>query len=70
LGRGSKAEDVRFIKGDESLKPMAHEIAAANLSPTFPDDAEAKIVRRGILECTSLGCDFVLLRPQDVRSAE
>lgn len=70
LGRGSKAEDVRFIKGDESLKPMADEIAAANLSPTFPDDAEAKIVRRGILECTSLGCDFVLLRPQDVRSAE
>jgi tetratricopeptide (TPR) repeat protein len=70
LQRGTNNADVKYIRGDEGLKSFVPEIAASKFDPQFPDDANTKIIRRGILDCTSLGCDFVLIRPSDVHSVE
>jgi len=59
-------ESVRFISGDESLRPRADAIRAASYGRMFPDDAPAKILRRGLLACApDSGCTVTLIRPDD-----
>jgi tetratricopeptide (TPR) repeat protein len=65
-----KIEDVKFVSGDERLKPMAAQIAASNLRAQFPDSTPARLTRRGVLMCGSIGCDFTLLLPGAVRDTE
>jgi tetratricopeptide (TPR) repeat protein len=67
---GVKVEEVKFISGEDALRPLAKQIAAARYSIPFPDDSEAKLVRRGILMCsgTAIRCDFVLIPPDSVVS--
>jgi tetratricopeptide (TPR) repeat protein len=69
---GGKAEDARFIRGEEALKPLSKEIAAVRYAIPFPDNTGAKLLRRGILTCvsTSTRCDFVLIPPGDVISTK
>ena len=57
---------VRFISGDESLRPFAAAIRAASFGRMFPDDAPAKILRRGLLACApASGCTVTLILPDD-----
>jgi tetratricopeptide (TPR) repeat protein len=59
-------ESVRFVSGAESLRPLADAIRAASFGRMFPDDAPAKILRRGVVACTrETGCSLTLLLPDD-----
>ena len=72
LVAGPKVEGVKFIRGDEKLKPLASALTTARFPDVFPDSTPTHIVRRGVLTCsqTPSDCNFVLLLPEDVRSLE
>jgi tetratricopeptide (TPR) repeat protein len=62
-------EELKFIRGDEKLRPFADTLRSANYGAVFPDDTPTKLVRRGILSCgKDSGCSFVLLTPDSVNS--
>jgi tetratricopeptide (TPR) repeat protein len=71
-GAPAKAEAVRFISGDDKLKGYTGALRTAEYRLTFPDDTPLKILRRGILSCsTATGkCTFVLMLPDDVRTVD
>ena len=60
-------ENVRFVGGDEALRPLGDLIRKAAFKRMFPDDQQAKILRRGVLACGAASCDFTLLPPGDTR---
>jgi tetratricopeptide (TPR) repeat protein len=71
LTPGPKVADVKFISGDESLRPFASDLQAAPFTNSFPDATEVKLPRRGKLTCsrsTAL-CSFLLMSAETVRSA-
>lgn len=69
---GGKVEEVRFISGDEALAGAVAALKAARFDVPFPSGSSARIIRRGILACSSsgTGCDFVLFTPDIVRTVE
>ncbi len=73
-GKGSAAtvEGVKFASGDDKLKVFTDALRTAEYRLTFPDDTPVKILRRGILSCsTATGtCLFVLMLPDDVRTVD
>ena len=60
-------ENVRFVGGDEALRPLGDVIRKAAFKRMFPDEQQAKILRRGVLACGAASCDFTLLLPGDTR---
>src|SRR5579871_1566961 len=69
-GAPATAEAVKFLSGDEKLKSMAEALRTAEYHLTFPDETQVKILRRGILSCSSGECAFVLMLPDDVRTVD
>jgi tetratricopeptide (TPR) repeat protein len=71
-GTPAKAEAVRFVSGDEKLKVFTEALRTAEYRLSFPDDTPLKILRRGILSCSTAtgNCMFVLLLPDDVRTVD
>ena len=72
VGRGG-AEDVQFITGAESFRPLGKAvIASAKFKAVLPDDAPTKLVRRGVLVCVGgdYGCDFTLQDPSTVNFSD
>jgi len=71
-GTPAKAEAVKFVSGDEKLKIFTEALRTAEFRLTFPDDTPLKILRRGILSCSTAtgNCLFVLLLPDDVRTVD
>jgi hypothetical protein len=67
-----KAEQVKFISGDESLRPYAEKLQAQDFNIDFPDQTPIKLIRRGTLSCSdsSHQCQFVLKLPEDVRTID
>ena len=65
-----KIDDVKFVSGDEKLKPMASEIASSKVRADFPNSDAVRLTRHGILVCGSVGCDFTLLLPDSARATE
>jgi len=65
----NRAEDVRFLKGDEALKPAAPALLAATYRAPLPTGSKAKVLRRGIVACTtgSKTCLLVLLPAAEAR---
>jgi tetratricopeptide (TPR) repeat protein/transglutaminase-like putative cysteine protease len=65
-------EGVKFVSGEEKLKVFSEALRTAKFPVIFPDDKPTKVLRRGILSCsTTTGeCAFVLLLPDDVLSVE
>ncbi len=68
----TKAEAVKFVSGDEKLKIFTDALRTAEYRLTFPDDTPVKILRRGILSCSTAtgNCMFVLMLPDDVRTVD
>jgi Flp pilus assembly protein TadD len=68
----TKVEAVKFVSGSESVKDMGDTLRTAKFSQAFPDASSIKVLRRGILSCTSTSsdCTFVLDLPEDVRSVD
>lgn len=67
-----KAEQVKFLSGDESLRQYAEKLQAEAFSIDFPDQTPIKLVRRGTLSCADITheCEFVLTLPEDVRTVD
>ncbi len=65
-------EAVKFAGGDEKLKVFTEALRTAEYRLTFPDDTPVKILRRGILSCSTAtgNCMFVLMLPDDVRTVD
>jgi tetratricopeptide (TPR) repeat protein len=71
-GAPVKAEDVKFISGDEKLKILSSALRTADYRLILPDDTPVKILRRGVLSCSTAtgNCRFVLVLPDDVRTVD
>jgi hypothetical protein len=65
----SHAEDVRFLRGDETLKKGAPALMVAMYRAPLPTGSKAKVLRRGIVACTtgSKTCLLVLLPAAEAR---
>jgi tetratricopeptide (TPR) repeat protein len=65
----NRAEDVRFLKGDEELKKAGPALLTAAYRAPLPTGSKAKVLRRGIVACTtgSKTCLLVLLPPAEAR---
>jgi tetratricopeptide (TPR) repeat protein len=65
-------EGVKFVSGDEKLKVFTQALRTADYHLVFPDDTPVKILRRGVLSCSTAtgNCSFVLMLPEDVRSVD
>jgi tetratricopeptide (TPR) repeat protein len=68
----AKVEAVKFISGEEKLKPLTDTLRDAKIDFTFPDYVPTKILRRGVLSCSkNTGeCEFVMVIPEDVHSVD
>lgn len=64
-----KVDEVSYISGDSSLKAIGQQLSSTKFHIEFPDQEPVKLVRRGILTCGSMGCDFVLLLPGDAAAS-
>jgi tetratricopeptide (TPR) repeat protein len=67
----STVESVKFVSGDDGLRPLGDAIRKASYRRMFPDDVAAKILMRGTLSCapSAAGCTFTLKLPTDADSA-
>ena len=75
LSSGEKkahVDAVKFISGSEVLRPLAERLRSLDFGPVFPDGAPAKLIRRGMLTCSSKtgDCAFSLTLPEDARATE
>ncbi|HSK63624.1 MAG TPA: tetratricopeptide repeat protein, partial [Pyrinomonadaceae bacterium] len=70
--RNAQIVDVKFIKGADSLKPLASQIKSAKIPLVFPDASPTKIVRRGALLCLPKGgpCTFTMISPDLINSID
>ena len=70
-GHGSISA-VKFISGEEKLKPLADKLRAAKVEFAFPDNEPTKILRRGVLSCSQATgqCEFVMILPEDVHGVD
>ena len=70
--RNAQVIDAKFIKGDESLKPLAAQLKTVKYQLVFPDASPTKIVRRGALLCLPKPgtCTFTMISPDLVRSVD
>ncbi|HEX6496377.1 MAG TPA: DUF3857 domain-containing protein, partial [Acidobacteriaceae bacterium] len=64
------AEDVRFLKGDDALKQAGPALLAGTYRSPLPTGSKAKVLRRGIVACTtgSKTCLLVLLPAAEARA--
>jgi tetratricopeptide (TPR) repeat protein len=71
-GSAAKVESVKFLSGEEKLKPLSGVLRTADFHLTFPDDTPVKVLRRGTLSCSSATgtCSFLLMLPDDVRTVD
>ena len=65
--RNAQVVDVKFIQGDEKLRPLSSALKTANFAFLFPDETTTKIIRRGTLFCQTNGeCSFLMISPDFV----
>ena len=70
--RNARVLDVKFIKGEESLKPIASQLKSIKYQLVFPDTAPTKIIRRGTLRCAPKpgACTFTMINPESIISID
>jgi len=62
---------VKFISGDEKLKPVGDLLKTAKFAFVFPGERATRIIRRGTLSCLGNGqCSFIMMSPDLVNSIE
>ena len=71
-GTTAKVDGVKFVSGDEKLKIFSDVLRTSEYRLSFPDDTPVKILRRGVLSCSTAAgnCEFVLMLPDDVRTVD
>jgi tetratricopeptide (TPR) repeat protein/transglutaminase-like putative cysteine protease len=68
-----KVEQVKFIKGDDTLKSLADVLQKTDVGMKFPPQTQARVVRRAVVHCgsTSPGpCTVELIPSAEVRALE
>ncbi len=72
LAPGGTVEDVKFISGDECIRPLSKALAPLKFKAPLPDDAPVRLVRRGVMVCPGSGfaCDFTLFAVDSVNSVK
>jgi len=70
--RAAQVLEVKFIKGADSLKPLATQLKSIKYQLVFPDSSPTKIVRRGALLCLPKpgGCTFTMVGPDLITSVD
>jgi tetratricopeptide (TPR) repeat protein len=70
--RNAQVVDVKFIKGKDSLKPLAEQLKSIKYQLIFPDSSPTKIVRRGALLCLPKpdACTFTMVSPDLITSVD
>ena len=70
--RNAQVVDVKFIKGEESLKLLASQLKSIKYPLVFPDASPTKIVRRGTLRCEAKpgACTFTMVSPDLIVSVD
>ncbi|HTU33031.1 MAG TPA: DUF3857 domain-containing protein [Candidatus Acidoferrum sp.] len=64
------ADAVRFVRGDESLRPFAEDLRSIDYGEVFPDATPLKLIRRGTLVCSGTGeCKLSLSLPETKSAA-
>jgi hypothetical protein len=60
LVANGKIEKANFSSGSEALRSAGKELENARSGEAFPPASTARLIRRGILSCSSYtGCNFV-----------
>jgi len=55
-----KIEKANFLRGSDALRSAGKTLEKAQLEESFPPSSTARLVRKGILSCSSYtGCTFV-----------
>ncbi len=69
---GVTVDSVKFVSGDEKLRPFADALRKMDYKLALPAGTQAKILRRGVLSCSAAAgnCKFVMLLTDDVRSVD
>jgi tetratricopeptide (TPR) repeat protein len=64
--------DVKFIRGNQKLEPMATALRAAHYNLSFPNESSTRLIRRGTLTCKpgDVECSFVMFNPEEVVSVD
>jgi tetratricopeptide (TPR) repeat protein/transglutaminase-like putative cysteine protease len=70
-GAATRVESVKFVSGNESLRPFAERLRSLDYGAMFPDASPVKVVRRGTLSCSAGAgdCLFTLIPASDVRAS-
>jgi tetratricopeptide (TPR) repeat protein len=70
--RNAQVVDVKFIKGADSLKPLASQLKSVKYPLVFPDSSPTKIVRRGALLCLPKpgACTLTFISPDLITSVD
>lgn len=70
--RKAQVAEVKFISGDEKVRPLASLLKGGNFNFAFPDDTTTKVIRRGTLFCQAAGgqCSFLMLSPEFIPSVD
>jgi tetratricopeptide (TPR) repeat protein len=70
--RKAQVADVKFIHGEEKLRPLATALKASTYNLVFPDDTTTKIIRRGTLVCQAKSgqCSYFMLTPEFITSVD
>ena len=70
--RKAQVVEVKFIKGADSLKPLALQLKSVKYPLMFPDSSPTKIVRRGALLCLPKpgACTFTFISPDLITSVD
>jgi len=72
MSPGATVRGVKFVAGDEELKPFEKDLAAAPYPDPFPEATETRMLRRGRLTCThdSPDCRLFMLSSVGVPADE
>lgn len=67
---GDKVDEVKFMRDDAETQAWSGELRKLKFPAEFPDDVPTKIIRRGVLSCSSFSkeCMIVLTPPDTVQT--
>ena len=70
--RNSRVDDVKFIRGAESLKSLGPVLKTIKYQLIFPNNSPTKIIRRGALLCLPKpgACTFTMVSPDLITSVD
>ncbi len=60
---GGKIEKASFLRGSESVRRTGESLDKSRFEEPVPPNSGAHLIRKGLLYCSSIGCNFVFYPP-------